>query len=71
MRFLYFMISELWGHKNEARAGNGNTGASEVAVWEENPPCNAKTLSGANLKVAKRVEFLSGKAAIVYHEPVP
>ena len=43
MRFLYFVISEMWGHRDKAWAGNGKTGASEVAVWEENPPCKAKT----------------------------
>ena len=43
MRFLYFIISELWGHKDKALAGNGKTGASEVAVWEEKPPYKAKT----------------------------
>ena len=38
-RFLYFMISELWGHRDKGRAGNGKTGASEVASWEGKPPC--------------------------------
>ena len=29
-------------------ARNGNTGASEVAVWEANPSCKAKALRGPN-----------------------
>ena len=42
MKFLYYIITELWGHREKARAGNGKTGASEVAVMEENPHYNAK-----------------------------
>ena len=30
--FLYCVLTELWGHVWEARAGNGKTGASEVPV---------------------------------------
>ena len=71
LRFLYFVISEMWGHRDKAWAGNGKTGASGVAVWEENPPCKAKPGSGANIRVAKHVEQLSGKAAIKYYGPVP
>ena len=43
MRFLYFMISEMWGHRSEAQAGNGKTGASEVGVQLANPLYNLKT----------------------------
>ena len=42
LRFLYFMISEMWGHRDEAQAGNGKTGASEVSAWEGKPPCKEK-----------------------------
>ena len=43
MKFLYFIISELWGHRQRVRAGNGKAGASEVGVWEAKPPYNPKT----------------------------
>ena len=36
-RFLYFMISELWGHRDKGWAGNGKTGASGGAVEEGKP----------------------------------
>ena len=42
LRFLYFMISELWGHRHKALAGNGKTGASAGAVREANPPYKAE-----------------------------
>jgi len=42
LKFLYCNITELWGHREKARAGNGNAGASEVEVMEENPHCNSK-----------------------------
>ena len=43
MRFLYYNVSELWGHRQRARAGNGKAGASEVSVREANPPYKEKT----------------------------
>ena len=43
MKFLYCIITELWGHRQRAEAGNGKTGASEVGVNEENPVDNLKT----------------------------
>ena len=43
MRFLYYGITELWGHRRIGKAGNGKTGASEVAVMQEKPHSNAKT----------------------------
>ena len=49
LRFLYRMISELWGHRKGRGAGNGKTGASEGAVREANPPCKAEALGGANI----------------------
>ena len=48
MRFQYHIKTELWGHRREMGARNGKTGASEVAVWEANPPCKAKALRGPN-----------------------
>ena len=43
MKFLYLMITELWGRRKKAGAGNGKTGTSVAAVWLANPPYNAKT----------------------------
>ncbi len=42
LKFLYLMITELWGRRKKARAGNGKTGTSRVSVWEANPPYNEK-----------------------------
>ena len=42
LRFLYSMVSEMWGHRDGARAGNGKTGASAAAAGEANPPGKAR-----------------------------
>ena len=42
LKFLYYDITELWGHRERARAGNGKTGASEITVREEKPPYKVK-----------------------------
>ena len=39
LRFLHPGISEMWGHGDEAQAGNGKPGASGVSAREANPPC--------------------------------
>ena len=43
LKFLYYHITELWGHVRKAKAGNGKTGASEVGVQKANPLHNPKT----------------------------
>ena len=43
LKFLYYDITELWGHRERARAGNGNTGASVGSVREANPPYKEET----------------------------
>ena len=43
LRFLYYDMTELWGHRGKAGAGNGKTGTSEVGVRQANPPYNLKT----------------------------
>ena len=43
LRFLYLIQTELWGRREKARAGNGETGASEVSVRQANPSGNEKT----------------------------
>ena len=42
LRFQYYMITELWGRRKKAGAGNGKTGASRGAVREANPPRKAE-----------------------------
>ena len=43
LKFQHLMISELWGHKQRAQAGNEKTGTSEVRDRKANPPVNLKT----------------------------
>ena len=42
LKFLYYGMSELWGHRWRVVAGNENTGASEVGVTQANPGGNGK-----------------------------
>ena len=37
-KFLYFIMTELWGHVREAKAGNGKTGARHKPRERKNPP---------------------------------
>ena len=43
MKFLYYDITELWGHVRRAQTGNGKTGVSEVGDVLANPYINPKT----------------------------
>lgn len=71
LKFLYYDISELWGHRRKAQTGNGKTGASEVGEYQANPVLASEGVMRSELKVAKCVSRLSRKAAIVYIVPVP
>ena len=42
MRFLYYIVTELWGRRKKAVAGNGKTGASAAVGREANPPYKSK-----------------------------
>ena len=42
MKFLYYHITELWGHVRKVEAGNGEPGASRVPVDQANPVGNGK-----------------------------
>ena len=42
MKFLYYDMTELWGHVWKVEAGNGKTGASKVGDWLANPLVNLK-----------------------------
>ena len=41
-RFLYYDMTELWGHVQRAEAGNGKPGASRVPDTQANPGVNGK-----------------------------
>ena len=43
LKFLYCHVTELWGRREERRAGNEETGASEVPAALEKPCGNGKT----------------------------
>ena len=47
-RFLYCVITELWGRMWRAEAGKGKPGTSEVGGVLANPHINPKTLSVSN-----------------------
>ena len=49
MKFLYYLITELWGHMFRSRAGKGKPGASRGYRWEANPPQKRRLRCGANL----------------------
>ena len=40
--FLHCTMTELWGRRERAYAGNGNPGASEAGVHQANPVHNPK-----------------------------
>ena len=42
LKFLYYDITELWGHVWRAGAGNGKPGASRVPDTQANPGVNGK-----------------------------
>ena len=46
LRFQYCFITELWGRRKKAGAGDGKPCASEVPVQQEKPLCNGKALRG-------------------------
>ncbi len=52
-------------------AGNGKTGTSGEAGREANPPAKGRPVTWSEVRVAKRGERVPGKAAIVFHGPVP
>jgi len=71
LRFLYPVASEMWGHRHKAGAGNGKPSASAGARREANPPRGGGGVKRSEERVAKPAEWLSGKAAIECHGPVP
>ena len=47
-RFLYYVMTELWGHGQKMRAGKGKTGASGGGAAKEKPCSNPEPRCGAN-----------------------
>ena len=43
LKFLYRVLSELWGHRTEVKPGNEKTGASVGLVRLANPLNNRRT----------------------------
>ncbi len=70
LRFLYYDMTELWGHVQRAEAGNGKPGASEVPVHWKIRAAMGRRDAERNL-VVKSVSHASRKAAIVHTVPVP
>ena len=50
LSFLHPLLSELRGHGKGSRAGNGKTGASEVAVGQANPPHESEDVTRSEQK---------------------
>ena len=61
LRFQHYTVSELWGRRERARAGNGKTGASAVMGEEANPLTKHKALCGANFS-SEACEPTAGKS---------
>ncbi|EDK22936.1 hypothetical protein [[Ruminococcus] torques] len=70
LKFLYYPVTELWGRRQRAQAGNGKTGASEVGVHQA-IRCAIRRRDADRKEVEKCVSWLPRKAAIVYRIPVP
>ena len=71
LRFQHLIVSEMWGHMGNGRAGNEKTGPNAGAVRQEKPSHKARALGGAKNKVVKLQDPVTRKAAIVYYKPVP
>ena len=75
-RFLHRDMTELWGRIWEAWAGNGKTGASEAGARKgaapgKNRRAENRERDAERKRVAKHVNYVPRKAAIVHKPPVP
>ena len=68
--FLYYDMTELWGHVQKAEAGNGIPVQARYQPHWKNRVAMGRRDAERN-KVAKSVSHASRKAAIVYTVPVP
>ena len=72
LRFLYHMVSELWGRGRITGAGNGKTGASAKAeAVGKSAAEKLKRYAERTYSSEARESTLPRKAAIVWHVPVP
>ena len=72
LRFLYRMVSEMWGHGRITGAGNGETGASAKAVAAGKPAAGKlKRDAERTYSSEARESTLPRKAAIYCRVPVP
>ena len=72
LRFLYRMVSEMWGRRRITGAGNGNTGASAKAeAVGKSAAVKPKRDAERTYSSEVRESTLPRKAAIVCHVPVP
>ena len=53
LRFQHLIVSEMWGHMGNGRAGNEKTGPNAGAVTQEKPRDKARARRGAKNKVVK------------------
>ena len=69
-RFLYYDMTELWGHVQRAEAGNGiPVQAGYQSHWKIRAAMGRR--DAERNKVVKSVSCASRKAAIVHTIPVP
>ena len=64
LRFLYRVLTEMWGRRRITGAGNGKTGASIKAEAAGKSASQAKDAMRNEIKVVKRVSCVPRKAAI-------
>ena len=69
-RFLYYDMTELWGHVQRAEAGNGIPVQARYQPHWKNRAAMGRH-DADRKKVGKPVSCASRKAAIVYTVPVP
>ena len=69
--FLYCSVTELWGRIDKVWAGNGKPGASRRGAGKGKPSSATQGCDAERKKVAKHMECVPRKAAIVYTVPVP
>ena len=72
LRFLYRMVSEMWGRRRITGAGNGKTGVSiKAEAVGKSAAEKLKCYAERTYSSEARESTLPRKAAIVCHVPVP
>ena len=70
LKFLYCVITELWGRMWKVEPGNGIPGQAKELVDRQIRPSRQKR-DAYRIKVGKSMSHVPRKAAIVYYVPVP